>query len=242
MNVLDYIIIIILLLSALLGFKKGIISTIVAFVGTIIVIILAFYLKNPISSLLYEHLPFFSLGGKFAGMSIVNILIYEAISYIITLVVLGFILGIIVKISGLFDKLVNATGALTLPNKISGSVCGLIEGIIISFLIVFILGLISPFSSIYNDSKYASTLVEKTPLLSGIVESSYKSVVEIYDIAIKNENKEDKNSANLDGLNVLLKYEILTPDSAKNLLDAGKIKIEGAGELISNYQKKGKVA
>ena len=142
MNLLDYIILIVLILSALLGFKKGFISSIVAFVGTLLVIVLSFYLKNPISSLMYEHLPFFNLGGKFAGMGIVNILIYEAISYIITLTVLGFILGIVVKISGIFNKLVHATVVLTLPSKILGALVGLIEGLIIIFIVVFIIKLI----------------------------------------------------------------------------------------------------
>lgn len=241
MNLLDYIILIILILSALLGFKKGFISSVVAFAGTLLVIIIAFYLKNPISNILYEHLPFFSLGGKFAGMSIVNILIYEAISYIITLTVLGFILGIVVKISGIFNKLVHATVVLTLPSKLLGALCGFVEGLVISFILVFVLGLISPLSSIYNNSKYADTLLEKTPVLSSIVGDTYKSVVEIYDVAIKNENKENKEEANADGLNILLKYEIITPDSANKLLKSGKIKINGAEEIINNYNKEGNV-
>ena len=235
MNLLDYIILIVLILSALLGFKKGFISSIVAFVGTLLVIVLSFYLKNPISSLMYEHLPFFNLGGKFAGMGIVNILIYEAISYIITLTVLGFILGIVVKISGIFNKLVHATVVLTLPSKILGALVGLIEGLIIIFIVVFVLGLISPFSSLYNNSKYADTLLLKTPILSSVVSKSYKSIVEIYDIAIKNEKETDKNMANKDSLETLLKYEIITPDSAIKLIKEGKIKIDNADEIINKY-------
>lgn len=237
MNLLDYIIIIVLILSALIGFKKGFISSIVSFVGTLLVIILAFYLKNPVSSFLYEHLPFFSLGGKFSGIEIVNILIYEAISYVLTVVILSFILGIIIKISGIFNKLVHSTVVLTLPSKILGGICGLIEGIIISFLLVFILSLISPVSSLYNNSKYASMVLESTPVLSNLASDSYKSITEIYDIALKNENKTDKNEANLDGLKVLLKYEILSPTSAKNLVDNGKLKIEGAMDVINEYEK-----
>lgn len=237
MNLLDYIIIIVLILSALIGFKKGFISSVVSFVGTLLVIILAFYLKNPVSSFLYEHLPFFSLGGKFSGIGIVNILIYEAISYVITVVILSFILGIIVKISGIFNKLVHATVVLTLPSKILGAICGFIEGVVISFLLVFILSLISPVSSLYNDSTYASMILESTPVLSNIVSDSYKSITEIYDIALKNENKSDKNEANQDGLKVLLKYEILSPTSAEKLIDNGKLNIEGAKEIISEYKK-----
>ena len=108
-----------------------------------------------------------------------------------------------------------------------------------SFIIVFVLGLISPLSSLYNNSKYADVLLEKTPVLSSIVEDTYKSVIEIYDVAVKNENKEDKNGANLDGLKILLKYEILTPTSAEKLVSDGKLDIEGAMDVINGYQKDG---
>ena len=138
MSILDYIIIGILIISALIGFKKGFISSIVTFIGTFLVIILAFYLKNPISSFLYNNLPFINLGGKATGMTILNILIYEGISYLITLVILSFIMGIIIKISGIFSKIVNASIILTLPSKLLGLICGLVEGIILAFIIYYL--------------------------------------------------------------------------------------------------------
>ena len=237
MNLLDYIILIILIICALLGFKKGFINSVVAFAGTLLVIILAFYLKNPISVLLYEHLPFLNIGGKFAGMGIINILIYEGASYLITLVILSFILGIIAKISGAVNALVHATLVLTLPSKLLGMVVGFVEGAIISFLLVFIISLVSPLSSLYNNSKYGDLLVTKTPVLSSIVKNTYNSVSDIYRIATNHENNKDKAQANKEGLRTLLKYEIITPDSAEKLIDDGKLKVADGKEVIEEFRK-----
>ena len=236
MNLLDYIILGVLLISALMGFKKGIISTVVAFAGTLLVIILAFYLKNPVSSILYQNMPFFDLGGKAAGMTIFNILIYEGASFIITLIVLSFIMKIIINVSGVFSKLVNASIILTLPSKILGLICGLIEGVILAFIITFIIALVAPSSNLYSGSKYADTLITKTPILSNMSKTTVNSVNEIYNITSNYANSSDKNNANLEGLNVLLKYEILSVDSAENLVNKGKLNFEGASELINNYK------
>ena len=53
MNIVDYIILIILILCALKGFKQGTIPSIINFIGTFLIFIIAFYLKQPISTLMY---------------------------------------------------------------------------------------------------------------------------------------------------------------------------------------------
>ena len=73
MNILDYLILIIIILGALYGYKRGFIGSLINFIGTIVVIILAFYLKNPISVFLYEHFPFFKISGFYSGISVYNI-------------------------------------------------------------------------------------------------------------------------------------------------------------------------
>lgn len=236
MSILDYILIGILIICALVGFKKGFIPTIVAFIGTILVIILAYYLKNPISSILYNNLPFIKLGGLASGISVINILVYEGISYIITLIVLSIILGIIVKISGLFNKLVSSTVVIRFGSRILGFLCGIIEGFVIIFIISFLLNIIIPSSSLIQNSKYLKEVLNKTPFLSDITHNTTSSVNEIQSILKNNSNKE---KTNLESLNTLLKYEVLSPKEASNLLEKGKIEIDGAKELIDNYNKKG---
>ena len=73
MNIIDYIIIIILLLHIFKGFKSGLLVSLINVVGMILVFVISFYLKGPISIFLYEKLPFLSFAGIFKGVVAVNI-------------------------------------------------------------------------------------------------------------------------------------------------------------------------
>ena len=55
MNVVDVIIIALLILGGVAGFKAGVIKKLTDFIGMFVVIILAFYLKNYISVIMYEN-------------------------------------------------------------------------------------------------------------------------------------------------------------------------------------------
>ena len=62
MNVLNIGIIIFILFGAVLGFKRGFTKEVVKAAGFLIIVILAYFLKNPLSVLMYEHLPFLHIG------------------------------------------------------------------------------------------------------------------------------------------------------------------------------------
>lgn len=237
MNFIDWLIIVIIGFAMINGFRQGIINSVIAFIGTLLVFILAFYLKNPISIFLYEKFPFFNLGGKFAGVSVFNVLIYEGISYIITISLLAIILKVISKVTGIFNSLLNATLILGIPSKILGALVGLFQGYVIAFLTIFILGLISGTSTKVNESKYAGFIMEKTPVLSEIVGDTYKSITEVYDICVSYKNQTNKDEANLRSLEVLLKYEILSVDSADVLIAKERITTSGSSIVVDKYRK-----
>ena len=82
-TIIDIIILLFLLMGALIGFKRGIIQSATIFLGIIFVIILSYYLKNPLSKLMYTYLPFFEFSGALKGVTVLNILIYEAIAFLV---------------------------------------------------------------------------------------------------------------------------------------------------------------
>ena len=136
---LDIIIIMIILFGAIVGFKRGIIKQSVITVGMIFVLILSFILKNPVSSIMYEHLPFFSFGGLFENLAVLNIIVYEGFAFLLVFSVLSTILIILIKISSVFEKILRATIILAIPSKILGAILGAIEYYLIVFIILFIL-------------------------------------------------------------------------------------------------------
>ena len=87
MNVVDVIIIALLILGGVAGFKAGVIKKLTDFIGMFVVIILAFYLKNYISVIMYENLPFFNFFGLINGIDALNILLYEVIAFLVIFIV-----------------------------------------------------------------------------------------------------------------------------------------------------------
>ena len=229
-NVIDVIIILFLLAGAVLGFKRGAIQTLATLIGTILIIIIAYYLKNPLSVFLYTYLPFFKRGGIFNGITVINILIYEAIAFLIVLGVLSVLLSVILKITGILSKIVDHSIILTLPSKLIGIAVGFLEAYVFLFVLLFIFSQFSFSSTVLKDSKYTNIILSKTPFTTGF-KNSYNAFNEIRNLG-------DNNSSNKDyeALNTLLKYDIITTDNAHKLVDNGKINIKGSNKLIERYE------
>lgn len=234
MNIVDYIILVILILSAVKGFRQGLIPSIVNFVGVFLVFIIAFYLKAPISSLLYQNLPFLSFGGIFKGVIGVNILFYEVIAYGLTIILLGIVFGILKKISIGIQKLLNLTILLNLPSKIIGALIGILEGILFSFILLYIGSVINTTTKYVNESKYSSIILNDIPIINSVTNNLTKSTEEIYDTIINNQN--DTNKANLETIDILMKYDILSYDSANKLVQDNKLNIKGVNNVIEKYK------
>ena len=61
MNIFDIIIVLLIILSGVSGFKQGILKSFVKLVGTLLVYFIAFQLKDKVGIILCKIFPFFSL-------------------------------------------------------------------------------------------------------------------------------------------------------------------------------------
>ena len=120
MNIVDAIIILLILACGVAGFKRGVLKQLVSTVGFVIIVILAFYLKNPIAEFLSLHLPFFNFGGSFANVTSLNIILYQIISFILVIFILEVILGILIRVTGVIETILKFTIILGIPSKILG--------------------------------------------------------------------------------------------------------------------------
>ena len=80
---ISIIIIVILIGDIVAGYKKGFLESGVIFLKTLIAMLVAYFLKSPLSNYLYLNFPLFELDGIFKGVSAVSILIYEAIAFFV---------------------------------------------------------------------------------------------------------------------------------------------------------------
>ena len=234
MNIVDYIILVILLLFVLKGFRQGALPSLINFIGTFLIFIIAFYLKQPISTLMYENLPFFEFAGFFKGIIGVNILFYEVLSYGLTILILGIIFGIVKKISVVFNKLLNATIVLSIPNKLIGAIIGSLEGLLFTFILLCIGSAVNTTTQYVNDSKYAGIILNDLPIINNVTNNLTNSFDEVYNTVLKNKNNVQK--ANLETIDILMKYNILSYDSATKLVNDKKLNIDGVRDIIEKYR------
>lgn len=234
MNIVDIIILVFIVLSAFVGFSRGFFKQTIMFVGTILVICLSFIFKNPLSLFMYKNLPFF----KFGGLTSLNILLYEILAFIILIVVLSIVLVILVKITGIVEKILKVTIILAIPSKLLGMLVGIIESIVILYFVLFILSLPIIKVPYLNESKYAKIIMDKTPILSSVCDNIMKAFDEISEFTEENLKLNfDVNKANKDILEIILKNRVATSDNVRYLVEKDKIKIDNVNELLEMYEE-----
>ena len=224
MNVVDVIIIALLILGGVAGFKAGVIKKLTDFIGMFVVIILAFYLKNYISVIMYENLPFFNFFGLINGIDTLNILLYEVIAFLVIFIALLFVLKVVLMLTGLVEKILKATVILSIPSKLLGIVVGVIEMYVYLFLILVIVSLPIFDSSFLKDSKMNNFILNNTPVLSGLSKEIIDIYGDVYNIIDNRKNKTNEQ-LNEEILKVLIDKKVVTKESAKKLVDRNKIHI-----------------
>jgi uncharacterized membrane protein required for colicin V production len=218
MYILDAIIIVILIIGIMGGIRRGLIKSVVLLVGMIAILVVSFYLKNPVSAFFYKTLPFYSLGGV---APIFNIVLYEFIAFITIFSVLYLILRILLKLTGLIEKLLKATIILGFVSSIGGAVVGFVESYIVVFIFLFLFS--QPFINVtgVEESVFAKIIINKTPLLSEATKDTRSIASELDELRIKNAWKTDEY--NKKAVDLFLKYEIISKDNLNILIKKGKI-------------------
>lgn len=237
MNIVDVIIIIFILIGGLLGFKRGAIKEFVSAIGFFVIVVLSFLLKNPLSVIFYENLPFFKFGGIFKGVTALNIALYELIAFLVVALVLTFIWKLVECASSVMQKIINMTILLGLPSKIIGFIIGIMEYYVLSFMIIYILTLpIISFKPVV-ESKGAQHILNDTPIISRFVKKSSGFIGEFIELRDKYQVTESANQFNYETLDLFMKYDIVDVKSVKKLKEKNKISIDGIDTLIQKYEE-----
>lgn len=238
MNILDIVIALVLIMSAIIGFKRGAIKEVVSLVGIIIVFILAFSLKGVLGNVLCKWLPFFNFAGNLEGVTVLNILLYQLIAFLIIYSLLFSVYMIVVKISGIVQKIVHMTVILWLPSKLIGAVVAFTTGYVMVFVVLLALLIPLKDTDIFKNSKFANYIVYDTPILASSSANISTSINEIYELG-EDLSKGDisKNEANVKTMDILLKYKVVSAETARELVVLDKLDgISGLDKVIEKYE------
>ncbi len=236
MNIIDAIIFLIILMGAVVGFKNGVIRQTVSLVGFLLVIILAFILKNPLSLWMYEHLPFFNFWGILKGVTVINILLYEVLAFLILVAIFSIILKIILMAAKIIEKILEFTVVLGIPSKILGIFVGALEYYLFVFVLLYVVTLPIFDTKSIKESKFAVNILEKTPVLSSYTEDATKVLNDFVALKDKYEKSSNSEEFNKDALKVLLDYKVVDVKSVDKLVERNKIKINDIEEILKDYR------
>ena len=228
-NIVDIIIIIFILLSGIMGWKRGVFKQLVLCVGTILIFYLAYKFKDPVGYwfLLNTSLPMFDFPNLFKGVITLNIL-----AFVVVLAVLLIIFDVFLSITGLFEKLLRITIVLGIPSKILGFIGGLIEGYVIAFVILFFLTQPAFSFSFFQDSDLSKRILTSSPVLSDIANDTVSVVEDIYKL------KDEKNTTvlNQKTLDMMLDKKVVSYKTANELYKKGKINFDGIESILDKYK------
>lgn len=205
------------------GYKKGFLESSVRLVGFIAAIVGAYLLKNSVSVYMYTHLPFFKFEGLFKGVSALNIIVYEVISFILVFIVLLIVLKIIAKITNLVERVLSLIFFIGLPSKILGALVGFLQGMIILYFAIFVFKVGCNIAGFGMEPSLADDIIN-IPVLRDTFGASMHSLDEITALATSYEDTKDKEEFNKQAIDILLKYNVITKENLQILVDNGKIK------------------
>ena len=226
MKISEIVIIIIILLGALIGFKKGAIKEIFELVGTVSIIIIAYLLKGYLASFLIKLLPFFNFKG-YVGLYSINFLIYDVISFIIIFVLLYCILNILINLAGFIDKLINLSVIFALPSKIIGLVLGMVNALVFIFLLCYIAMQIPHTQKYVMESKVSTSILERTPIVNVVCSKGILVSEDVYNKLLSYSFKEeDTQDMNLQIATSVAKYGLVDKTLIQEVINKGKLNLE----------------
>lgn len=232
MNIVDIIIIIFILLTGIVGSKRGFFKEVVLCLGTIFIFYLAYTLKDPLANFFLLKFPMFDFPNLFKGVIVLNILVYQLLAFMLVLALLLIVFQIILSITGIFEKLLKITIILGIPSKILGFIAGLIEGYVIAFVILFFLTQPAFSFKHFMESKYANSILTSSPVLTDITRSTVDVIHDTYDLKDEKDTKVLNNKI----LDMMLDKKVVSYDTANKLYEEGKIDFEGITVILNKYK------
>lgn len=237
LNILDIGVVMILLMFFIVGVKNGFIKEAFSLAGTVLIFLIAFYFKGFVGNIMCIGFPFFRFSGVIEGMSSINILLYQIIAFMFLFCALLTVYIIILNISEVLQKVVNMTIILIPISKILGGFVSLVKGYIIMFAVFLLLMIPLKNEDMFKNSKLVNGMLEHTPVLSSATGNVTKVIGEVYSLGNKvSNNKLSSNDANVQTIDLMLKYNIVDEDTVKELVRKNKLdNVEGIDKVLEKY-------
>ncbi len=240
--IISFLVIIILAADIIAGYKKGFLESGVQFLKSFLAMLVAYFVKTPLSKYFYMNLPFIEVGGIFKGVDAVGILLYEAIAFFVVFILILIVLNILSYILKLEQRVLRIVSIIGVPNKIMGAIVGGLKSLIVLYFALSIFFVAANFMKI-DTGKSLGNYVVDIPILKHTLGNVLNSFDKISDLALEYENIQDKENLNNESIDILLEYDIITEENLEILIEAGKVEyvandIEGQKDMVNDLYDK----
>jgi Uncharacterized membrane protein, required for colicin V production len=236
MNIIDVIVVLLILFGAVIGFKNGFTKQLFSFVGLLLIILIAFTLKNPISEFLYAFFPFFKFGGIIKGVTVLNILLYEVFAFVFIFSILMIGYNIILNATSIFERFLKMTIVLGIPSKILGMLVGMIEYLIVSYVVLLILSFPIFGNDILSGSKTKEFVLTKIPVMNNISSKTLEMADRFTKIKDKYQSEDNANEFNLETLDLFLEYKVVSVKNVEKLIEKDKLSLNGVESVLGKHR------
>ena len=236
--VVDIAIVAMILMFAVVGMKNGFLKQIISLAGIVIVFIVSFIFKEQVGNFLCKFLPFFTFKSTQAeGLVALNILIYQLVGFFIIFSILMGIYSLILRITGIIQKVINKTIIFLLPSKIGGLIVGAFEGYILTFIVLMVLTIPLKNVAMFKESHVLNLMINKTPIVSKYTKDLATIIDDTYILVDGVSDKKTAiNEANLKMIDGMLKYKIVSKKTIEQLVVLDKLNtVENIDRVIDKY-------
>ena len=181
-------------------------------------------------------MPFFKFGGILKGVTVLNIVLYEVLAFLVVVLLLGIVVKILAVITNIFEKILKLTIVLGIPSKILGAIVGVLESYIWCFIALYILSFPVFDFKVINESEMRNNILNNTPILSSYTLPTMEVLNEFGSLKQKYESDLNASEFNRETLDIFLKYDIITIESVDKLIEQDKLKIDNVDEILNKYR------
>jgi uncharacterized membrane protein required for colicin V production len=165
---MDYIVIGLLVLFALIGFYRGFFAEILTIAKWFIAAILAYLFNDELAQVISTFLRDAGFGLDQNSMILKNLQMFflEPLSFIIIFFVVGIIVGVIIKLL----KIINEIPIIGFISRVGGAVVGFLKGYVVVFIVGFLISIIPQLKDMSAlDSSVMGWIQSETPILASAV-------------------------------------------------------------------------
>ena len=168
-----------------------------------------------------------------------NVLIYQIAGFIALFALLYGLYSVVFVASKILQKIVDISIFLTLPSKLAGAIIGLVEGYLVTFLIL--LALVIPLRNYkhFNEGNLSKKILYESPIVSEKTNGLITSIDEVKTLVLQIKDKEiTKNDANLQLIGTMIKYKVVDAHTVEQLVILDKLSsIKGIDVYYENKER-----